>query len=55
MKRWSVSLMPLQGERTTSHETTPLSGAFLEMSFPFPLGTGVLGVRLAPRCGERLW
>ena len=54
MKRWSVSLMPLQGERTTSPETTPLSGAFLELSLPCPPGTGVMGLCLAERCAERL-
>jgi hypothetical protein len=55
MTRWSAFSIALQPERITSPETTPLSGAFLEVSLPCLLGTGVPGSRLASRCGERLW
>jgi hypothetical protein len=47
MKRWSDFLIALQPDRINSAETTPLSGAFLELSLPRPLGTGVPGLRLA--------
>ena len=55
MTHWSDSLIAPRPERITSPETTPLSGAFLELSLPCLLGTGVPGLRLASRCGERLW
>jgi hypothetical protein len=44
--------MALLPEQITSPETTPLSSAFLELSMPGLLGTGVLGPRLAARSGN---